>query len=119
MRAKLPATPNSCAKGHECTITYAPATGAPATTGHGMVKGILKSGSNVPACPVDLVDGGTRRVSSGTAHNGAYEITAAPGHYSVSFERCLGCDPGLIDVDIVDAATASVSLTCMATATTK
>ena len=112
---KPPATPNSCAKSHDCAVTYAPAVAAPAATGRGSVKGLLTSDASLPACPVDLVDGGTRRVSTGTAHGGAYEISAAPGHYSVSFERCLGCNPGLIDVDIVDAATASVSLSCVAT----
>jgi len=114
MHTKPPATPNSCAKTHDCAVTYAPAAAAPAATGRGSVKGQLTSGSSLPACPVDLVDGGTRRVSTGTAHNGAYEISAAPGHYSVSFERCLGCNPGLVDVDIVDAATATVSLACTA-----
>jgi hypothetical protein len=92
-------------------VTIAPAV---AGTGgmHGSVKGVLSSDSNVPACPVDLVEGGSRRVASGTAHGGAYEISASAGHYSVSFERCLGCDPGLVDVDIVDASTATVSLAC-------
>ena len=81
---------------------------------HGSVKGVLSSDASVPACPVDLVEGGSRRVASSTAHGGAYEISASAGHYSVSFERCLGCDPGLIEVDIADASVSTVSLSCKA-----
>ncbi len=93
-------------------MTGSGAVATPAATTRGTVSGTVSSiGEHLLACPVDLVDG-TKRVTSGTLSNGKYELSAAPGHYSVSFERCLGCDPGLVGIDVIAGGAATVNLEC-------
>jgi hypothetical protein len=88
--------------------------GPPTAANKGTVTGQLVTPDQMPACPVDLVDGATRRVTTGTFRAGKYELAALPGRYAVSFERCLGCDPGSVPVDIVDGGSATVVITCRA-----
>lgn len=105
--------PSSCAaRGRTCHVTGAGATATPAATSRGTITGTVQmTGEHLLACPVDLVDG-TKRVTSGTLSNGKYELSALPGRYSVSFERCLGCDPGLVGIDVVAGGAATVNLDC-------